>query len=52
VIENQPIGGTSFPVTNEPLAWGYWSLDGRTLEEVQGTSYQAWLETWNKRFKE
>jgi hypothetical protein len=52
LIENQPIGGTSYPVTDAPLAGGYWSLDGRTLEEVQGTSYQAWLEAWNKRFQE
>ena len=53
VIEKQPIGGMPLPVTDEALTGGYWSLDGRILQEVQQISdFQAWQAAWIKRFQE
>ncbi len=52
VIDHQPIGGTSYPATDDALGGGYWSLDGRTLEEVhQIKDFPAWKEAWMKRFQ-
>ncbi|MCR2805830.1 DUF4830 domain-containing protein [Paenibacillus soyae] len=51
VCEGKVIGGTSFPVQEELLLLGApYSLDGRTLEEVKGVSYQEWTEGWDKKY--
>lgn len=34
IVDDEIIGGTSFPVTEEPLRGGVYSLDGKTFEEL------------------
>ncbi|MGZ4033020.1 MAG: hypothetical protein ACXVP2_12755 [Tumebacillaceae bacterium] len=48
-INNKIVGGTSYPVVDEQLLGGYWSLDGKTLEQVQGKSYQTWRKEWMQK---
>jgi hypothetical protein len=51
MCEGKVIGGTSFPVQGEELLMGWpYSLDGQTLEEVTGMSYQEWSEEWEKKY--
>jgi len=50
LVDSQPIGGTSFP-NGDTTDGGYWSIDGKTLEEVQGKSYQDWRESWAEKYK-
>jgi hypothetical protein len=54
VVDNQVIGGTSFPVIEGKLALlgGYWSLDGKSLEEVQSKDFQTWRNEWQKKFEQ
>ena len=40
--DGKVVGGYSFP--NEKLVCSVYSLDGKTLEEVTGLSYQQWRE--------
>ncbi|WP_054025811.1 DUF4830 domain-containing protein [Bacillus sp. FJAT-28004] len=49
LADGQPIGGTSFP-NGDISDGGYWSIDGKTLEEVQGKSFQDWREVWAKKY--
>jgi hypothetical protein len=42
------IGGYSFP--NAIMAGGYYSLDGKTLEEVTGLSFKEWSDNWSKKY--
>ncbi len=50
-VDGQPIGGTSYPNGDRSYG-GYWSLDGKTLEELQPKSFQDWrLERVNKYAK-
>lgn len=51
VVEGKVVGGTSLPVTNESVRGGYWSLDGKTLEEVSGKDLTAWQQEWDKKYK-
>ncbi|WP_312112929.1 hypothetical protein [Brevibacillus reuszeri] len=48
-VDGQPIGGTSFP-HGEKLAGGFWSLDGKTLEELQTKSFQDWRTDWINKY--
>lgn len=48
VSGGQVIGGTSFPDGN--FVGGCYSLDGKTLEEVTGLSFQQWCDNWKKRY--
>lgn len=51
VCEGKVIGGTSFPVQGEEVLYGApYSLEGKTMEEVTGSSYQEWSETWEKKY--
>lgn len=50
VVDNQAVGGHSYPVIDQAMDGGVWSLDGRTLEEVHSMSYKAWLEQWEAKF--
>ncbi|MEG6616389.1 hypothetical protein V6C27_08160 [Peptococcaceae bacterium 1198_IL3148] len=43
------IGGYSCPNANVVGA-SYYSIDGRTLEEVTGLSFQQWQENWKKKY--
>lgn len=49
--EGKVIGGNSIPNTYEVLlGLACYSLDGKTLEEVTGLSYQQWDENWKKKY--
>lgn len=43
-VNGHPIGGTSYPL-GDPSDGGYWSLEGKTLEELQNRSFQDWQKT-------
>jgi hypothetical protein len=48
MAESKVIGGYSYP--NAKIYGAISSLDGKTLEEVTGLSYQKWLESWAKKY--
>jgi hypothetical protein len=48
--EGKIIGGYSYPNAN--VSGAYSSLDGKTLEEVTGLSFQQWQDTWKKKYTE
>lgn len=52
ISEGNVIGGYS-SVTNvdDIVGEGYYSIDGKTLEEVTGLSYKQWSEEWKKKYK-
>ncbi|MBD2869060.1 hypothetical protein IDH41_10755 [Paenibacillus sp. IB182493] len=47
--EGQPFGGTSVPYRRRDDG-GYWSMDGKTLEEIQPKSFQEWQKAWMARY--
>jgi hypothetical protein len=53
VTDTQVIGGTSFPIpdSKELLVGGNYSLDGKTLEEIQSMDFKTWLEKWQMKFE-
>jgi len=50
LADGQPLGGTSYP-NGYSTDGGYWSIDGKKLEDVQGISFQDWRKSWNKKYK-
>ncbi len=46
--DGQIIGGYSFP--NADVLGAFSSLDGETLEEVTGLSFQQWRQKWKERY--
>ncbi|MGF7030732.1 hypothetical protein J2T17_001638 [Paenibacillus mucilaginosus] len=42
------IGGYAFPA-GEGMAGAYYTLDGKTLEEVTGWTYPEWSERWEAK---
>lgn len=46
--EGKVIGGYSYP--NADVVGALSSLDGKTLEDVTGLSYQQWAENWKKKY--
>lgn len=48
-VEGKPIGGTSYP-TGDTSVGGYWSLEGKTLEELQPKPFQQWREEWVNKY--
>ncbi len=50
IVDNQAVGGHSYPVIDQFMAGGVWSLDGRTLEEVHSISFKDWSEQWRVKF--
>lgn len=48
-VDGQPIGGTSHPHCDTSVG-GYWSLDGKSLEELQPKSYQDWRTEWVDKY--
>lgn len=50
LAEGHAIGGTSLTHTKTPLYGGVYSLEGKTLEEIQPMSYLQWVDEWKKRF--
>lgn len=51
VVDNKAIGGTSSPVLNERLTGGFWSLEGKTLEQIQVMSFSEWCDLWVRRYQ-
>jgi hypothetical protein len=50
--EGKVIGGSSLPYTGDVVpAGGYYSLEGKTLEEVTGLSFSQWSESWKKKYE-
>ncbi|QOY35092.1 hypothetical protein AWH56_020680 [Anaerobacillus isosaccharinicus] len=50
IVDGTPIGGTSWPLTIEPVYTGVHSLDGKTIEELYDTDYLTWHEDWAKKY--
>ncbi|WP_256217374.1 DUF4830 domain-containing protein [Paenibacillus sp. OV219] len=50
-VDRQPIGGTSYP-HGETSVGGYWSLEGKTLEELQDKPFQEWQKEWMNKYKD
>ena len=51
VVEGAPVGGWSFPITNNPLTGGVYALGGENFEDVHpGVAFQDWRVAWVKRF--
>lgn len=48
-IEQQVIGGMSTPA-DEKLDGGMWSLEGKTLEDVQGKDFPVWRDEWLEKW--
>lgn len=46
--DDKIVGGYSFP--DEKMVGSVYSLDGKTLEEVTGLSFQQWEENWKKKY--
>ena len=46
--ENKVIGGYSIP-DNDSVG-GYYSLEGKSLEEATGLNYKDWNENWKKKY--
>lgn len=48
LTDGKVIGGYSYP--DADVAGGFTSLDGKTMEEMTGLSYQQWYENWKKKY--
>ncbi|MFD1179458.1 hypothetical protein ACFQ3W_24620 [Paenibacillus puldeungensis] len=48
-VNGLPIGGTSYP-HGDTSDGGYWSLEGKTLEELQTKSFQDWQKNWINKY--
>jgi hypothetical protein len=49
-VNDQAIGGHSYPVIDQLMLGWVWSIDGKTLEEVHSISYPEWGKKWAERF--
>lgn len=49
VADGLPIGGTSSP-HDDVSDGGYWSLDGKTLGELQPLPFQEWRQSWVTKY--
>ncbi len=49
VCDNKIIGGYSYP--NADVFGAYYSLEGKTLEEVTGLTFKEWQEEWENKYK-
>lgn len=49
LADGKVIGGYSYP--NADVYGAYSSLDGKTLEEVTGLSFQQWGEKWKRKYE-
>ena len=47
--DNKVIGGYSYP--NEDIAGNFSSLEGKTIEEVTGLTFQEWIKEWENKYK-
>ena len=51
IVDNQVIGGYAIPDYGIPHYGGVFSLDGKTIEEITGTSFQQWQAEWSEKYK-
>lgn len=52
IVDGEVIGGTSSPVTDEPLRGGAYSLDGRTFEEIRpDVNWKKWADEWAEKYR-
>ena len=51
VCENEIIGGYTFPNYDDPHYGGVYSLEGKTLEEVNEIRFQAWKKDWEEKYQ-
>ena len=49
ISDNKVIGGYSYP--NADVTGSFSSLEGKTIEEVTGLTFQEWLEKWENKYK-
>ncbi|SDJ86934.1 hypothetical protein [Paenibacillus naphthalenovorans] len=47
--DGKVVGGYSFPDI-AGMVGSYYSLEGKTMEEVTGMSYKEWNEKWNAKY--
>lgn len=52
VVDGKPIGGVSNRHNEKVVDIGYYSLEGKTLEEVQKKNLQEWEADWKAKFKQ
>ncbi|MFN7249701.1 MAG: hypothetical protein ACK4M9_02825 [Anaerobacillus sp.] len=45
-----PIGGTSFPLSEEALYGVHYSIDGQTFEELHDIDYPTWHKAWIEKY--
>ncbi|MDQ0913859.1 hypothetical protein [Paenibacillus sp. V4I5] len=50
IVDNQAVGGHSYPHIDQQMYGGVWSLDGKTLEGVHSISFKDWSEQWKEKF--
>lgn len=51
IVNDQVIGGTSFPVTKENLYGAPYSLDGKTFEELHpNVNWRKWADDWIEKY--
>ena len=48
ISDNKVIGGYSYP--NADVTGSFSSLEGKTIEEVTGLTFQEWLEKWENKY--
>ncbi|MFP3918200.1 hypothetical protein U5N28_10350 [Lysinibacillus telephonicus] len=50
IFNEEVIGGWSFPHSKEPLIGAFYSIDGKTMEEIHG-DLQKWRDEWENKYK-
>jgi hypothetical protein len=50
IFNQEVIGGWSLPHSKERLVGGFYSLDGKTIEEIHG-DWQKWRENWEDKYR-
>jgi hypothetical protein len=51
IVDDEIIGGTSFPITEEPLHGALYSLDGKTFEELYpNENWREWADRWIEKY--
>lgn len=51
MCEGKIIGGYSVPNYDQTVPGGLYSIDGKTLEELTGMTYNHWSDSWEKKYK-
>lgn len=51
LADGKPLGGTSH-LRGDTSDGGYWSVDGKTLEELQDKPFQEWRQSWVEKYSD